>query len=98
MKNNIPHVFANPFDKKINNQKEIYYGKSENLERQNPIVRNKDINKIFSSPNYIYKKKVLITTNNGAQEKIIIGRTNNYLLTNNNEKIYINDILNIQEV
>ena len=98
MKKDIPHVYANPLNRKINNQKEIFYSsKEERSERTSPVVRNKNINTIFNSPNYVYKKTVIITTLDGEKESIVIGKTNSYLLTKDNEKIYFTDIIDIKE-
>ncbi len=92
MDKNLPRVFANPLSKKINNQKEFFYG---NNIRNNTLVSEK-LAKIFKPSNFIYKKDVVITTSKGVFNKTIIGYTKNKLLTKDNQAININDILDIE--
>ena len=91
----LPKVFQNPNinleKKKINNNIDI---KKEKVSYYDIYTK---INKLFKSPNYIYKIKVLIKTKDEEKEEILIGKTSKYLLTINNEKIQIKDILDINE-
>lgn len=97
MDHKLPKVFANK-DIRNSNNETIYYSKlSEKSKRPSLIgksVRDK-INAIFNAKNYIYKADVEITLENEVVVKRIIGRTNEYLLTIQNEKIAINDIIDI---
>jgi hypothetical protein len=99
MKNKLPNVFANPFDKKINNVQEVYKTKSI-VEEDRVINKYEDIEtkirKIFNSPNYVYKSNVIITTDEGISEKTIVGRTKNSLLTTTNELIDVSKIKDIK--
>lgn len=99
MNKDLPSVFANKIEKKLNNTQDIYYEK-ETREERNKDVRsvNKKIADIFNSINYVYKKKVEIKTKNQTLIKTIVGRKNNYLLTMENELININDIIDIKEI
>ena len=92
MQKDLPKVFANPINKSLTNNKDIYY--SSNKEDRNINVENipKKINEIFSSPHHVYKSKVKISTNNDTYESTIVGKTGNYLLTIKGERININDI------
>lgn len=107
MSKEIPKVFHNTINKKINNNKDVYYSANKNeIENNTPKITNnhlkntksikQKINQIFSSPNYVYKANVLITTKNETLKKNIIGRNNKYLITMDNETIPIEDILNIE--
>lgn len=94
MKNNLPKVFQNPLNKKINNQKECYYSKN-NEDRNDNLVKYK-IKEILKPSNFIYKKDVVITTSKGSFNKTIIGYTQSKLLTKDNEVIDIKDIIDIK--
>lgn len=98
MKKELPKIFVNPINKDIKNQRDLFYGKQN--ETRNALSRNDiiiKINKLLSSRNYIYKKKLELETKNGIKIKEIIGKTNNFLLTIDNEKIYYDDIINVKE-
>ena len=97
MREDLPKVFANKIDKKINNTQDIYY---EDNSRNNSDMRdartvNKKIADIFDSSNFVYKSSVKITTRDRVISKTIVGRRGNYLLTMDNEAIDINEILDI---
>lgn len=105
MKKNLPEVFHNDINKKLNNNEDVFYSVKDN-----EIIKNDEnkkemsikksikqkINEIFSSSNYVYKANVKITTNNNTFNKRIIGRNNKYLITMDNEKIDINNIIDIK--
>lgn len=99
MEKKLPEVFANPFEKKLNNTQEIYYGKSQTKTDRgysiNEIIRK--INNIFNSPNHVFKSKVLITTKDGESEVTIIGKNANGILTMEGKIIKISDIIDIQK-
>ena len=97
MKKILPKVFANSIDKKLTNQDRLYYGKESVRSSNDSIPIPIKINKIFASPNYIYKKEVVITTSSTTLNKTIIGKTGKYLLTSDNSKILIDDIIDIYE-
>ena len=99
----LPKVFHNQINKKINNNELIYYGnenKKENVEQKNQEKDKKTvlqkINEIFSSPNYIYKSNVEIFLKDKKISKKIIGRNKDYIITMDNELIKINDIIDIK--
>ena len=99
MKKGLPNVYANPFNKNINNVQEIYYGESK------PEVRSvgvdsvlAKINRIFNSLHHVYKSRVKITTTNNVVEKEIVARSNGNLLTLDGEKIKIIDIVDIERL
>ena len=92
--NKLPKVYANTNLGNIRNNETIYYANKKS------IVQNIDykINQLFKSSKYVYKIDVKITTSKSINTYRIIGKSNNYLITINNEKIPINDIIDIEEV
>ncbi len=69
---------------------------NENKEELNNVDLRSKINNIFKRPDYVYKVDVNIMYKNGETiMKKVIGFKNNYLITNDGEKIYINEISDI---
>ena len=104
IKEKLPSVFANSISKKIDNNDEYSYNKSEdrtikdnNSSKINiePDIGQK-IRKVFASTNYVYKADVKITTKDGVLTKKIVGRNNKNLITIDNEIIPIDSILDIE--
>lgn len=104
MNKKLPEVFHNTIDKKLNNNKDVFYSANNNennnkKNKDNNITSNKSIrqkiNEIFASPTYVYKANVIITTKDGIISKKIIGRNMKYLITMDNETIPIDDIIDI---
>lgn len=95
----LPKVFHNKIDKKINNNRSVFYSNNsiEEKEFDNRTVQQK-INDIFSSPNYIYKANVEITLKDKKVTKRIIGRNKNYIITMDSDLIPISDIENIKSL
>lgn len=103
MDKKIPRVYVKQ-NKKINNNKEIFYSYKdeyidikENNDLDEETVRKK-ISDIFSSRDFIYKKKVYVRTDDFCDEVNIVYKTFDYLLTIDNKKIYISDIKDIRSV
>lgn len=98
MDKQLPKVYHNKINKKLNNNTQ-YFSSSEkpnNIKNKNPKNIRKKINDIFSSPNYIYKANVTITTKDQTINERIIGRNKNYLITMDNKTILIDDIIDIE--
>lgn len=96
----LPKVYHNKIDKKINNNSKYYYSanKKEDLKETTDTVDiRKKINDIFRSSNFIYKANVKITTKDKNFTTKIIGRNKNYLITMDNKVISIDDIINIEK-
>lgn len=98
----IPKIFVNTINKKIDNNKEVYYSYLDNKnvsekKFSNEFDMQNKINNIFKSKNFVYKKKLNIKTRNCQKDYIIISKTYDYLLTMSGEKIYIKDIIDIKE-
>ena len=98
----LPKVFANKIDKKIENNEVYWISKNEEkIEKKENKFKiekniNEKINEIFSSPRYVYKADVLITTNDAILKKRIIGKNGNNLITMENELINIESIKDIK--
>ena len=86
--------------KKINNNKEVYYSYKDNNEEK-PIIEinkydiQKKIDALFRSSDFIYKKRFHIKTKYGENDYDIISKSYDYLLTIDGERIYIDNILEI---
>ena len=97
MNNDLPNVFPGDISEDINNTQEIYYSKgNERLKKDEDLSIESKINRIFNSPNYIYKKDVWITKEGKREKLTIIGKTNNNLLTIDNKMIAISTIDDIE--
>ena len=91
MNKNLPKVFANPINKQLNNNKEVFLSTEEiRYDRMDNILGK--INEIFANPHHVYKSKVEIRMGNDVINTVIEGKTNKELLTLNGDKININDI------
>lgn len=98
MNKELPKVFANKIDKKINNSQDIFYEEEKKGEINDVRNIGRKISDIFNSSNFVYKSKVRITTYDKTFTKTIVGRKNNYLLTMDNEAINIDNILDIEQI
>ena len=97
-KNDLPKVFANPINKELNNNEEVFttIGKETRDYKQIDVPRR--IKEIFASLNHVYKSKVHIVTANDEFDAVIVGKTDHDLLTLNGEKINIHSILYIEKI
>lgn len=77
------------------NNKSYCYGE-EKIKTNIPV--NVKINEIFKKTKYTYKVNAKITLKDKVINEKIIAKTKEYLLTMKNEKIYIKDILDIEEI
>lgn len=102
MEKKLPEIFHNKIDKKIENNKSVFYSKENNTRTSNEEnEKTKDlniyqkINQIFSSPNYVYKADVYIKLKDREITTRIIGRNKSFLITMDNQLIPITDIIDI---
>ena len=93
----LPKVYANPVDKDLHNNKEMYYSKilEDRGKTKNMI---KEIDSIFGSKDFVYKSKVEITTKSDVFVTEIVGKSGSDLLTMNGEKIPIPSIIDIKKL
>ena len=98
----LPKVFHNKIDKKINNNESVFYSSNKKTNNGNDSADSRNviqkINSIFSSPNYVYKANVEITLKDKTITKRIIGRNKDYIITMDNNLIAISDIVDIRQV
>lgn len=90
----LPKVFQSPMEKKIDNNKELFYSRLKEMKQDKNIPRK--IDTIFHDRSFVYKKEVEITVNNQTEVKTIVGKSGNYLLTLDGDKIKISDIKDIK--
>lgn len=107
MKKELPGLFANKINKKLENNERVAVTKPEEMVRKSEESISKDapilqkdiqqkIQDIFVSPKYVYKANVVITTKDKKVVKKIIGKNNQHLITIENELIPISDIVDIE--
>ena len=102
MNKKLPNIFVNKINKKLDNNKEVYYSEHENHE-ENVIdefkgiknIRDK-INEMYKDVPFLYKKKVLITMKDKTFESKVISYNQNYLITMDNKRILLDDIIDIK--
>ncbi len=94
---NLPKVYAKPIEKEVRNNKELFYSR---LLEEKQTSKNilKEIDNIFHSKDFVYKKKVEITTKDGIIETNIVGKSGNFLLTMDGKTIRITDIESIKKL
>ena len=93
----LPKVFVSPIEKKIQNNKDLFYSKLLG-DRKDTRDILKDIDNIFHSKNFVYKSQVEIVTKNGVSEETLVGKTGTSLLTMDGKAIPISEIREIKQV
>ncbi len=102
MEKKLPGVFVNKINTKGNN-KNVYYESKEVVDsfeetrNNNSLldIRSKIID-VFRSSHYIYKIDVKIKLKDKEIVRRVVGYNEKYLITFDNEKILIDDILDIK--
>lgn len=105
MNDKIPKIYKNKIDKlRTKVQKDFYYH-SDNEINNRAITPSKisrsalldKINAIFKRPDFVYQADVIIMYKTGENKhKKVVGLKENYLITLENEKIMLDDILDIK--
>ena len=107
-----PKVYANPIDKKLYNNQEVFNSDVNVLKLDND-VRNSDylyvkeddyrnlgviekIEKLLNRNGYIFNVDVLIKTKDKVYKTKIAGKVNNHLITLDNDIINIDDIVDLE--
>ena len=92
----LPKIYQNSIDKKISNNKELYYSAYS----KNDSVSNTDIDLlidgIFNNKTKVYNIPVIINTINKSYDTYLVARTSSYLLTIDQERILIKNIISIK--
>lgn len=105
MSKKLPEIFHNNIDKKLTNNKDVFYSVKDNDKIDSidnkTVINNKKsirqkINEIFASSSYVYKANVVIKTKDNTINKRIIGRNSKFLITMDNDKIDIDSIIDIE--
>ena len=95
MDKDLPNIYKGNVSNS-NNQDKSILGEKEVLNENNNDIK-KDIRKILTSKEFLYKAEVLITLkDNNRIKKTIIGSNNNSLITIDDELIDINNISQIE--
>lgn len=96
MKKDLPSVFSNPIEKEIKNNVEYYYGSlNSNREVKEKNIMQ-EINHIFASKDFVYKKQIRVTTIDNSFDVTLVGRNSSSLLTLDNKSIPISSITDIE--
>mgnify|MGYP001852388623 FL=1 len=93
----LPKVFVSPIEKKIQNNKDLFYSKLLG-DRKDTRDILKDIDNIFHSKNFVYKSQVEIVTKDGVSEETLVGKTGTSLLTMDGKAIPISEIREIKKI
>ena len=105
MSEKIPKIYKNKIDKlRTKVQKEFYYHSDNEINNRaitpSKISRSElldKINAIFKRPDFVYQADVIIMYKTGENKhKKVVGLKENYLITLENEKIMLDDILDIK--
>jgi len=93
----LPKVYASPIEKKVQNNKEMFYSRllEEKKDSKNIL---KEIDKIFSSRDFVYKSRVEITTKDGIIETNLVGKNASSILTLDGKSIKITEIKDIKKL
>ena len=92
----LPRVYANPINKKINNVQEQYMGSDKITKSKNDV--NKIISSLFNNESFTFRRLFEITLKDRVIITNIISKIGVKLLTIDNELILIDDILDIKEI
>ena len=94
----LPRVYASEIKEDLHNNKKLFDGRSFRTHNERNKDIFKEIDKIFSSKDFVYKKMVIITMKDNTQrEESLVGRNNNSLFTLDGKKVLISDILDIKK-
>ncbi len=94
---NLPKVFASPIKKEIENNKKMFYSKLMEEKKDSKNIL-KELDKIFSSRDFVYKSKVEITTKEEVIETNLVGKNGSSILTLDGKSIPITEIVDIKKL
>ena len=83
-------IYKNIITKKIGHNKEIERVSKSTINNKYDVLKE-----IFNGNGFAFNKDVLITTKDKIYDTSLISKNNNYVLTIDNDKININDIIDI---
>ena len=103
MDDKFPKIYKNKISKiKSKVQNNFYYHSDDksSSDLTKGVVKSKllkKINDVFLRPNYVYQADVIIMFKNGENKhKKIVGLKDDYIITLDNEKIKVDDVLDIK--
>ena len=101
-----PKVFANEFDKNINNNQKVFDINSDNATHSDRQMKTNDtynnltvmekISKLLNRNGYIFNVDVIIITKDKDYHTKIAGKVDNRLITLDNDIIKIDDIIDLK--
>ncbi len=104
MSKDLPSIFKNTSNKKIENNKKVFYSKYENIsniESNNNEINlegntyQEALNNLFKNNQFVFNVPVEIITKDKNINTKIVSKVNDHLLTSNGEVIKLEDILSI---
>ena len=104
MSKDLPFIFKNTSNKKIENNKKVFYSKYENIsniESNNNEINlegntyQEALNNLFKNNQFVFNVPVEIITKDKNINTKIVSKVNDHLLTSNGEVIKLEDILSI---
>lgn len=110
MSKDLPSIFKGNGNKKIENNKRVFYSKYEHIgnveerptntpkdiDLNNADTFNEALNNLFQNNQFVFNVPVEIITNNETINTKIISKVGDHLLTNNGKTIQLSDILSIK--
>ncbi len=86
----LPKVYANEFDKVINNNRDVYY------EENNNSINIEKLKSYFDENGYVNRLEVNFKLKNGDKRCKLVLCKSNYFVTLDNEKVYFDDIVSYE--
>lgn len=110
MSKQLPSIFKNSSDKKINNNKRVFYSKYESIgnviEREDAMNNEIDlstsnnymdaIDNLFRSKQFVFNVPVEIVTKDNTFHTKIVSKVGDHILTSSGKVIELEDILSIK--
>ena len=101
MNKKLPNVFVNKIEKKLDNNEHVYYSDHEEQKKDvvDEFIEIKNIRdkivEMYKDVPFLYKKKVEIILKDKKIETKVISYNQNYLITMDDQRIMIDDIIDI---
>lgn len=92
----LPKIYKNKINKKINHSSTVYYSGMNSYEKEKIDVLS-FLDNLFREGGHIFNKALLIKTKDKVYDTAIISRSGDYIYTLSDEKILIKDILSIEK-
>ena len=85
----LPKVFVNKVDRKIDNNREVFYDEESQYQRKDL----EELKSYFDENGYVNRLGVTIVTKEGSKDYKLVLCKSNYFVSLSDEKIYFDDIL-----